>query len=142
MLRVPVAVDVHLLTSFFVAVEILAVSFRIPDLPYLPEAVVAVSNGVSVRVCGAGDVAGIVVGVVFHAAFRRMDLQDPPPAVQNEIRPVPIPVCCPGHVPPGVIVQSLGRPALLGIVASPVYGQQVSGQAVFVFGVDGLCIQL
>ena len=142
MLRIPVAVDVHLLTAFFVAVEILAVSFRIPDLPYLPEAVVAVSNGVSVRVCGAGDVAGIVVGVVFHASFRRMDLQDPSPAVQNEIRPVPIPVCCPGHVPPGVMLQSLGRPALLSIAASPVYGQQVPGQAVFVFGVDELCVQL
>ena len=40
------------------------------------------------------------------------------------------------------MLQSLGCPALLGIAASPVYGQQVSGQAVFVFGVDGLCIQL
>ena len=142
MLRIPVAVDVHLLTAFFVAVEVLAVSFRILDLTYLPEAVVAVSNSVSVRIRGAGDVAGIVVGVVFHASFRRMDLQDPSPAVQNEIRPVPIPVRRPGHVPPGVMLQSLGCPALLGIAASPVYGQQVSGQAVFVFGVDGLCIQL
>ena len=97
MLRIPVAVDVHLLTAFFVVVEILAVSFRIPDLPHLPEAVVAVSNGVSVRVRGAGDVAGIVVGVVFHASFRRADLQDPSPVVQNEVRPVPVPVCRSGH---------------------------------------------
>ena len=88
MLRVPISVDVHLLTAFFVAVEVLAVSFRILDLTYLPEAVVAVSNGVSVRVRSAGNVAGAVVGVVFHAAFRRMDLHDPSPAVQNEIRPV------------------------------------------------------
>jgi hypothetical protein len=77
MLRVPVAVDVHLLTAFFVAAEVLAVSFRIPDLACLSEAVVAVSNGVSVRIRSAGDVAGAVVGVVFHASFRRMDLQDP-----------------------------------------------------------------
>ena len=86
--RISAAVDVHLLTALFVAVEVFAVPFRIPDLTYLPEAVVAVSNGVSVRVRSAGNVAGAVVGVVFHAAFRRMDLQDPSPAVQNEIRPV------------------------------------------------------
>lgn len=77
MLRVPVPVDVHLLTALFVAVEVFAVSFRIPDLAYLPKAVVAVSNSVSVRIRGIGDVAGAVVGVVFHASFRRMDLQDP-----------------------------------------------------------------
>ena len=142
MLRVPVAVDMRLLTSFFVTVKVFAVSFRIPDLTYLSETVIAIDDGIPVCVRGTGDVAGIVVGVVFHASFRRMDLQDPSPAVQDEIRPVPIPVCCPGHVPPGVMLQSLGRPALLSIAASPVYGQQVPGQAVFVFGVDELCVQL
>lgn len=110
-----------------VVVVFLAVAQGVCHTQHVPVSAVLVPGGVPFPVHGGGDVARVVIAVVFAGSVGAADLRDPAPLVQPVLCPVALAVCYACDVAEWVIFILLGGTRSGGSAgASP---SQVVGKA-------------
>ena len=126
---------------FLIAVKGFRIPLLVGNLIYLAKAVVPVGDNPPVGVFGSRDVAGVIVCIPLHAAFRGVYLCNPAPRIEHKFCPVMVSVLDSCDIAPGVVGQSLGGGLFRRFFPPGVHGHRVPGQIIVIFRVDLAALQ-